>query len=157
MVELDAGPPWGSGSNQRWFNSLSVRWCVVEGSVPSQKPFFVLSLIPHIRPQASQEALFFVFLGGHLAPILLIAVILLHNRICAVRPGDFSPISRLWVCGTKTHEIGSAAKHNDTVVHLLTSPTQGLCSNSGQLSKGHHASLSGCVSWGSSPARGTAT
>ena len=44
-VKLDAGSLWGSGSNQHWFDSLSVRWFVVEGSVPSQKPFFVLSLI----------------------------------------------------------------------------------------------------------------
>ena len=44
-VKLDADPLWGSGSNQRWFDSLSVRWFVVEGSVSSQKSFFVLSLI----------------------------------------------------------------------------------------------------------------
>ena len=39
-VKLDAGPLWGSGSNQRWFDSLSVRWFLVDGSVPSQKSFF---------------------------------------------------------------------------------------------------------------------
>ena len=38
-VKLDAGPPWGSGSNQRWFDLLSVRWFLVDGSVPSQKSF----------------------------------------------------------------------------------------------------------------------
>ena len=48
-VKLDAGPPWGSGSNQRRFDLLSVRWFLVDGSVPSQKSSFVLSLIPHIR------------------------------------------------------------------------------------------------------------
>ena len=48
-VKLDVGLLWGSGSNQRWFDSLSVRWFLVDGSVPSQKSVFVLSLIPHIR------------------------------------------------------------------------------------------------------------
>ena len=48
-VKLDAGHPWGSGLNQRWFDSLSVRLLLVDGSVPSQISFFVLSLIPHIR------------------------------------------------------------------------------------------------------------
>ena len=40
--KLDAGPSWGSGSNQRWFDSLSDRWFLVDGSVPSQKSFSVL-------------------------------------------------------------------------------------------------------------------
>ena len=48
-VKLDADPLWGSGSNQRWFDLLSVKWFLVDGSVSSQKSFFVLSLIPHIR------------------------------------------------------------------------------------------------------------
>ena len=54
--------------------------------------------------------------------------------------------------GLKTHEIGSVAKRNDIVVHLLGSLTQGLCLNPVQLSKGHHMPLSGCGSWVSSPA-----
>ena len=36
-LKLDASPLWGSGSNQRWFDSLSVRWFLVDGSVPSQR------------------------------------------------------------------------------------------------------------------------
>ena len=31
-VKLDAGPPLGSSSNQRSFDSLLVRWFLVEGS-----------------------------------------------------------------------------------------------------------------------------
>ena len=38
-VKLDAGPPWGSDSNQCWFDSLPVRWFLVDGSVPSQNLF----------------------------------------------------------------------------------------------------------------------
>ena len=71
-VKLDVGPPWGSGSIQRWFDSLSVRWFLVDDSVPSQNSVFVLSLIPHIRSWASQEALFLCFSPGTIAQILLI-------------------------------------------------------------------------------------
>ena len=76
-----------------------------------------------------------------------------RNRICANRLffADFASV------GLKTHEIGSVAKRNDIVVHLLASLTQGLCSNLVPLSKGHHMPLSGCGSCGSSPARETAT
>ena len=66
-VKLDVGPPWGSGSNQRCFDSLSVRWVLVDGSVPSLKSFFFLSLISHIRSWASQEALFLRFSWGPLS------------------------------------------------------------------------------------------
>ena len=48
-VKLDAGPPWGSGSNQCWFDSLSVRLSLADGSVPSQNSVFVLSLKPNTR------------------------------------------------------------------------------------------------------------
>ena len=40
VIKLDAGPPQDSGSNHRWFDSMSVRWFLVDGSVPSQKSFF---------------------------------------------------------------------------------------------------------------------
>ena len=77
-VKPDAGPPWGSGSNQRWFDSLSVRsrWFLVDDSVPSQNSVFVLSLIPNIRSWASQEALFLCFSPGTIAQILLICVLM---------------------------------------------------------------------------------
>ena len=42
----------------------------------------------------------------------------------------------------KTHKIGSAAKLIGTMVHLLVSTTQGLCSDPGHQSKGHHMLLS---------------
>ena len=48
-VKLDAGHSWGSGSNKGWFDLLSGRWLLVDGSVPGQNSFFVLSLIPHIN------------------------------------------------------------------------------------------------------------
>ena len=38
-VKLDAGSLWDSGSNQGCFDLLSVRWFMVDGSVPSQKSF----------------------------------------------------------------------------------------------------------------------
>ena len=48
-VKLDAGPLWGSSSNQRWFDSLSDRCFLVDGSVPSHffksdTPYQILSL-----------------------------------------------------------------------------------------------------------------
>ena len=63
-VKLDAGLPWGSGSNQRWFDSLSVRWLMVGGSVPDQNSVFVLSLIhtyPISDPEPLQRFFFSVF------------------------------------------------------------------------------------------------
>ena len=70
-VKLDADHLWGSGSNQGWFDLLSVRWLLVDGSVPGQNSFFALSLIPHIRSWASREALFLCFSPGTIALILL--------------------------------------------------------------------------------------
>ena len=35
-VKLDAGLPFGSGSNQCWFDSLSVGWLLVDGAVLNQ-------------------------------------------------------------------------------------------------------------------------
>ena len=66
----------------------------------------------------------------------------------------FADFASVWL---NTHKFGSAAKHSDTLVHLLASSTQSLCSISGQLSKGHHVPLSWCGSWGSSPTRETTT
>ena len=76
-----------------------------------------------------------------------------RNRICATRQFFANFASG----GLKTHKTGSVTKRNDIVVHILVSLTQGLCSNPVQLSKGHHMPLSGCGSWGSSPAQETAT
>ena len=44
-----------------------------------------------------------------------------------------------------------------TVVYLLASPTQDLCSNPGYQSKGNYVPLRWCGSWGSSPTLGTTT
>ena len=38
-VKLDVGHPRGSGSNKCLIDLLSVRWSLVDGSVPSQNSF----------------------------------------------------------------------------------------------------------------------
>ena len=60
------------------------------------------------------------------------------NRISVSAPTIFADFASARL---RNHEIGSAAKCIGTVVHLLASPTQGLCSNPGHQSKRHHVPL----------------
>ena len=63
-VKLDASPLWGSGSNQRWFDSLSVRWFLVDGSVPSPKSSFFKSDTPYQILSLSRGS-FSLFFSGY--------------------------------------------------------------------------------------------
>ena len=119
-VELDAGPLRGSDSNQHWFDSLSVRWFLVDGSVPSQKSLFVLSLIPHIRSWASQEALFLCFSLGTIAHILLTNLPL--GKEVASRPPIVDNIAVVSIFALFSLTIARLWCHNGFVFHRKSLP-----------------------------------
>ena len=70
-VKLDPGSLRGSGLNHRWFDSLSVRWFLVDGSVPSQKSFFFKSDTPY-QILSLPRGTFLCFSLDAIEPILLI-------------------------------------------------------------------------------------